>query len=680
MQQYNTGAHRSIGNLSPYEVFFGRKPNFFEPSFVDEIDDTEHFEEKEHLQHLAESEEIRRKAEISSKKAEDTMIKRNKRKYPPAEYELEEDVIVKNIYTGKKIKGTKIYSGVIKERKEDRYKVKYDKDGKTDTAWFPVSQITSKTKQLENEKQSIKKSKIKKAFKTNFHIGTIKENTEPIPKSSAEPSSSKAPKISEDSRYKLRKNRVSSYAGRDVKYGQNISEAIRRSKLDVKRHQNTTALDHLVAERGLRTVSISGDGNCFFRAIAHQIYGDSSSHQTVRARAVEEVINHPELFHEFLDDGDIDEFVDLLSKNNEWADHLAIQAVSDAYGITVEIINSNQRQFGGTRIIDPRGVTRSHRHVILAHIEQLHFMSTEPSIPFPTTSWGGTFERKSMTNTCPVDGPLSWLMLSMSYFPTLMTLIETYKLVEIINVFNLFKSGKHIQGKFQWLKKFADATLVDSNCHGSEADLFFEPISRTELAAIKYHKICNNSNCQKKSVRKGSIKVNKSMVSLKDRLERAGHAIKSKCSDCSTGTVTTSMPKLPPIIIVPHDCLDINDEIPTIISINGIVFVLLLITLYEKSTDHFTSIFRFNNRFWIEYDGLQKKKKETIVMQPKLCFTRIRSMVYAKLNLLDSSEPFVEDFIRNSNEESLGESSRDVNCSRSKKEEETIKTKNIKGM
>ncbi|XP_057299177.1 OTU domain-containing protein 5-A-like [Hydractinia symbiolongicarpus] len=204
-----------------------------------------------------------------------------------------------------KIRSSSVHACVVKQRKGDRYKVKYDKNGKTQLRWFPVSQVTSKTKNIENKKQPVKKSQ---------------DTSDP----------------SEQRKFHRKKN-------------------------------NFRTLSQIPSDRGLRLVEVEGDGNCFFRVIAPQIYGDSKLYKSVRVKTVEQVMNKPTLFNQFIEEGQFDEFVATLSTNREWADNLAIQAVADAYGILFEIINSNQVQYG-TRIINPRGVENPHRHLVIAHI------------------------------------------------------------------------------------------------------------------------------------------------------------------------------------------------------------------------------------------------------------------------------------------------------------------------
>ena len=61
-------------------------------------------------------------------KARDEMKKRHEQKYPPSSYRLEEEVLVKECITGKKIrskKGKNVYISKIKKRKGNRYQLRF---------------------------------------------------------------------------------------------------------------------------------------------------------------------------------------------------------------------------------------------------------------------------------------------------------------------------------------------------------------------------------------------------------------------------------------------------------------------------------------------------------------------------------------------------------------------------
>ena len=48
------------------------------------------------------------------------------------------------------------------------------------------------------------------------------------------------------------------------------------------------------------------------------------------------------------------------------------------------------------------------RHILLGHIDEVHFVSTEVNFPLATNSWGGYSKRlrKRLINTCPLRGSI----------------------------------------------------------------------------------------------------------------------------------------------------------------------------------------------------------------------------------------------------------------------------------
>ena len=70
--QYNTGAHQSLGNTSPFEIFYGRAPKISEISTsVTEEEEIEEFGEKQNW--LCECNEIQQRACAAQDKASKNM-------------------------------------------------------------------------------------------------------------------------------------------------------------------------------------------------------------------------------------------------------------------------------------------------------------------------------------------------------------------------------------------------------------------------------------------------------------------------------------------------------------------------------------------------------------------------------------------------------------------------------
>ena len=61
---------------------------------------------------------------------------------------------------------------------------------------------------------------------------------------------------------------------------------------------STMFLNLRLHQLGLRPVDVGGDGDCFFRAVSHQLYGDPNHHLLIRQAGVQYLSNNPERFIE----------------------------------------------------------------------------------------------------------------------------------------------------------------------------------------------------------------------------------------------------------------------------------------------------------------------------------------------------------------------------------------------
>ena len=92
----------------------------------------------------------------------------------------------------------------------------------------------------------------------------------------------------------------------------------------------------------MKLVNVRRDGNCFFRAIAHQLYGDQSQRQEVREATGQEVIKNSNRYRNFVT-GSFNKYVSNLSTDRGWADNAAIQATSNVFRMSIEILNDSER-------------------------------------------------------------------------------------------------------------------------------------------------------------------------------------------------------------------------------------------------------------------------------------------------------------------------------------------------
>ena len=81
----------------------------------------------------------------------------------------------------------------------------------------------------------------------------------------------------------------------------------------------------------------------------------------------------------------------------------------------------------------------------------MHYVSTEFHEPFPPAMWGGSIAGSSreFVNTCPVDGPLTWLVYSMALAKGFSHYILE-KLPIMLKIFDSFQAGNSVKGKMLW--------------------------------------------------------------------------------------------------------------------------------------------------------------------------------------------------------------------------------------
>jgi len=94
-----------------------------------------------------------------------------------------------------------------------------------------------------------------------------------------------------------------------------------------------------LSAKNLSIYEIPGDGNCLFRAVAHQVYGDDSLYALVREKCCDYMESERDFFSNFVVGG-IDRFPDYIHakrQNSCWGDDPEIQAVCELYNRPAEI-------------------------------------------------------------------------------------------------------------------------------------------------------------------------------------------------------------------------------------------------------------------------------------------------------------------------------------------------------
>lgn len=94
-----------------------------------------------------------------------------------------------------------------------------------------------------------------------------------------------------------------------------------------------------LSEHNLQVVKVAGDGNCLFRSVAHQLYGDDSYHDVVRAKCMDYMEVNASFFSQFVIDGmtRFGEYLHAKRTLGTWGDDPEIQAMCELYRRPAEI-------------------------------------------------------------------------------------------------------------------------------------------------------------------------------------------------------------------------------------------------------------------------------------------------------------------------------------------------------
>ena len=127
---------------------------------------------------------------------------------------------------------------------------------------------------------------------------------------------------------------------------------------------------------GLISLDVGGNGDCFFRAVAHQLYNEARRHSGVRTAGVQYLLDHPEQFIESVADNMTwSQYLTSMSRQGMWADHIIIQAVADAMNLKINIVESNEN-FSERSFVEAANVSQNCRTIHIGHIGEMHYAST----------------------------------------------------------------------------------------------------------------------------------------------------------------------------------------------------------------------------------------------------------------------------------------------------------------
>mmetsp|Transcript_35907 Transcript_35907/g.94423 ORF Transcript_35907/g.94423 Transcript_35907/m.94423 type:complete len:703 (+) Transcript_35907:89-2197(+) len=138
-------------------------------------------------------------------------------------------------------------------------------------------------------------------------------------------------------------------------------------------HQRTSFIE-------VQVLLMEDDGNCQFRALAHELHGDQRFYRAVRAKIIAHLRSHSADF-QFYVGGDVDwqQYLAKMALDRTWGDELTLRAASEAYRCQVHVVTTEKQNwllhYGQDPALDGRTAQAglASRHVFLAYVSPIHY-------------------------------------------------------------------------------------------------------------------------------------------------------------------------------------------------------------------------------------------------------------------------------------------------------------------
>jgi len=122
------------------------------------------------------------------------------------------------------------------------------------------------------------------------------------------------------------------------------------------RMNSASLLETRLLYLGRTAVDFGGGGDCFFRAVSHQLYGNPNNHFYMRSVGVQYLVHNPEQFIESNTEHSWQDKLQRMSNEGTWADAIIIQAVANCLNLSIHITESNPA-FSPVTVVEPVNVT-----------------------------------------------------------------------------------------------------------------------------------------------------------------------------------------------------------------------------------------------------------------------------------------------------------------------------------
>ena len=134
-------------------------------------------------------------------------------------------------------------------------------------------------------------------------------------------------------------------------------------------------ISDLLARQRRKVVPILGDGNCFFRAIAHIIHKSQENHNSVRTEIVNYIhMNSAQLGQLLIGNDTIEQHIAKMRVPGEWATQVELQAATEVYGRALYLYTlTPAKDAYQWHCYMPKTRSPIQGHIELAHPSGVHF-------------------------------------------------------------------------------------------------------------------------------------------------------------------------------------------------------------------------------------------------------------------------------------------------------------------
>jgi len=156
----------------------------------------------------------------------------------------------------------------------------------------------------------------------------------------------------------------------------------------LSRQTATSRMKERLTKHGFAERVVSPDGNCQMRAISDQLMGDEKYHKEVRLKIMKWLSNNEKFVVDDSGGASIGDFIDrdqfpqwtsyinYMSRDGAWGDHITLLAASEVYGVTINILSNVEDNGSGQYLttIKPRS-SKSAKDIYLSHWHEMHYNS-----------------------------------------------------------------------------------------------------------------------------------------------------------------------------------------------------------------------------------------------------------------------------------------------------------------